>query len=212
MNNQETKLDSIINLVNLLIGEGNNNSIGFDYSKFVPLGAAFLGALIAIFGQWFFKYLDRKNEKKREIKFIISQCYKLQTQIKYQIRDLSYFKQNTEFQLVSHRLENDINTKAKYYDEHYKSNLNIWEVEKSIYLTLSEFVSNIKNYILLLNKKNFFDVELNKLQNIEFEIAKDYTKLTILPELNEVNNDILDLKMKILELFKPMDIILKGME
>ena len=73
----------------------------------MPLIYALLGGILTLTGQLFIKYIDRIYESrnsKMEIKSIVSMQLCL---LSFQIKDLAYFKQNTELQLLYSILESN---------------------------------------------------------------------------------------------------------
>lgn len=99
--------DSLVSHLEQLTFHYINKPHNFDYSILIPLASAILGGILAITGQWVIKSIDRRSERvnsKIEIKSYISM---LMCQLSFELKDLAYFKQNTELQLLYHRLEND---------------------------------------------------------------------------------------------------------
>ncbi len=193
--------DSLVSHLEQLTFHYINKPHNFDYSILIPLASAILGGILAITGQWVIKSIDRRSERvnsKIEIKSYISM---LMCQLSFELKDLAYFKQNTELQLLYHRLENDPAKKTKYYEEHYKSNSNIWECDKSISNTISSIGAHIVKY--QMKSKIAIDIQnlITNIQEMNFETAKDYSHLSIIPDENTIKLDIDELHLKYISKF-----------
>lgn len=159
----------------------------------MPLIYTLLGGILTLTGQLFIKYIDRIYESrnsKMEIKSIVSMQLCL---LSFQIKDLAYFKQNTELQLLYSILESNQEKKHKYLDEHNKSNLNIWDCDKLISGSISSIVGSLVKYQLMSRKTHEIDNLLIQIRELKFETAKDYSELTSIPGNDIVSRDILEL-------------------
>jgi hypothetical protein len=165
----------------------------FNYSSLIPLGSALLGACIAIIGQIFVKRIDKKRELEKERREIIAYCLQFKTQLIFQLKDLAYFRQNTELQWLHHELELDTAKKSKFLEEHYKSNLNAWDCEKNVTQTISLYVAQITKFEIITNYVIDFDTIIHQIQNMNFESAKSYARLKVTPTDTQIVEDITQL-------------------
>jgi hypothetical protein len=190
--------DSLVYQLEQITKHHPSNPHDLVYSALVPLVPVLIGGILALLGQFIIKRIERNNEStklKIEIKSNISMQL---CQLSFQLKDLAYFKQNTELQLIYYKLEVEEIKKRKYYDEHYKSNLNIWECEKLISSTISSIGGHLVKYQMISNLPINIQNLITTIQGLNFETAKDYSNYSEIPSDNEISKDIADLHSKFL--------------
>jgi len=203
--------DSLITQLNLVSNHHVNKSYSFDYSVLIPLFSAITGGLLTILGQWAIKHHDWKKEKKNEFNDILSIASQLKIQLYFYFSSYAYSAQNTEYQLHQYHLETDITNKAKFLDEHYKSNIETLNLHKNIIEIISQFVAKATKFMILSNQKISFNTEFDEIEKIEFGDGKDYSSFTTLISDSQVSADIAELTESYRGLLSPFSSIIARM-
>lgn len=181
-------------------------------SIILSLLSAFLGGVIAIGGQCFIKYLEEIKLKKNKFNEIISNSTKLKIQLFFYFNNYAYYEQNTEYQYNQYNLEVNSIYKNKYLEEHYKSNQEMIEIQKTIINIISDFIGNATQFLILTNNKVSFKNEFDKINKIEFGFGKDYSAEIHLVSDDQVGEDIIELTKKYRNFITPFSEIISKME
>ena len=209
--NQLALNDSLMSQLKLITNHYTSKSDHFDYSILIPLLSALLGGILAIGGQWVIEYFDSKRSTTNELKEITTVCSQLRQQLFFYVSSYAYFEQNTEYQLHQYTLEKDSVAKAKFLDEHYKSNLEMLNLYKNIIEFISQFIKNSAKFTILTNHKIDFNTQFAAIEAIEFGYGKDYSSLkTLIPD-DQVSADITEITLIYRNLLTPFAQIISGM-
>jgi len=187
---QDSVFQSLADLSTSVTNIEQDNNLEF----WLPFLSALIGGLIAIVVHWIAKIIDEKRDRKKEGIEIQATVYSLFTQLNYQLKNLAYFKHDVGLQYLQQKLATDKDTKAKYYEEHYNSNVRMIESESQIVNILANLSKHITK--LLVNKgvrvnyKDKFDL----MEKIRFASAKDYEHYEKMPNTKEIFKDIGELE------------------
>jgi hypothetical protein len=209
--NQLALNDSLMAQLKLVINHYTSKSHNFDYSILIPLVSAIIGGLLAIGGQWVIKYLDGRKATNSELIEITSLCSQLRLQLFFYVNSYAYYEQNTEFQFHQHSLEQDVTAKAKLLDEHYKSNLQMLNLHKTIIEFISQFIGLVTKFTILTNHTINFKTQLDKIENFEFGYGKDYGALATLISDDQVSADITEITLIYRNSLSPLTEIINSM-
>jgi len=197
-------IDTVLTSLKILTEQIDQLKHTNDRPNLIPFLSALAGAGLAVGTQLLIKYVDANRDRKRLILDTKILIIELRARLNFQLRDLAYFKQNTEYQYWQSITEKEEGLRHKCTDEHYKSSAKWWECDASIAETISKYIASIRKYHHLKGAKNVDTNSLDSILNFTYSHAAEYPNNGYDFHQN-INQDISKLKDDYFKIFVFLD-------
>jgi len=168
-----------------LLTNVNENPSGNSYFNIpIPIVAALIGAISALFVQGFVWLIKTRHEKKEKSRELLSEIFSDSYLLSKYYKELVMHKVHKHYWFKASQLSPEGKYQNIYYNNHLLSNKDAFAVDSKISQTFAHYTKVVRKYLLLNGKNKKVDSLLNAYQNYEPRKPSEFDEIAY-PKLSE---------------------------